>query len=125
MIIFEILLFEAIKYVYIDLCSAVGASFNPNPDVVLLNTVYNVSDWMKPMRFGLHNVIYPHVFRFYVADEGSVKMQYKNWVNDPVWLPENSKGISILKVNIYLFKLHILGYRGSCSVNYLNTLRKL
>ena len=40
-----------------DLCSAVGVSSNPNPDVVLLNTVYNVSDWMKPMRFGLHNII--------------------------------------------------------------------
>ena len=82
----------------LELLAAIATSFTPNPRVVLLNTIFDIKGWMKPIRLGMHNIVYPHVFRLFVVD-GCVKMQYKNWVNDPDWLPENSQGIDILKVD--------------------------
>ena len=81
--------------------SAIAESFTPRPDMEIMSHYFDIKTWMKDIRLGLHNIIYPHVFRFSMAD-GKVRLKYKNWVNDPVWLPENSSGLEVLKVMIFI-----------------------
>ena len=35
----------------------------------------------------IKNHVYPHVFRFFLGDDGKAKMEYKNWAQDEVWIP--------------------------------------
>ena len=66
-------------------------------DALLLPRVYDVKSWLDPVLSGLHNHTHPHVFKFVRDSSGNSKMLYKNWSEDK-WLPEDSSGVSVLKV---------------------------
>ena len=64
--------------------------------------IFDIKGWMDPIREPLHNIIYPHCFKLFKAEDGSVQMQYRNWCGDD-WLPVTADGkpdsIMVLKVS--------------------------
>lgn len=88
-----------------ELIQSVKDGYSPTPEVEIMKQQFNVKDWMTNAMTGLHNITYPHCFKFYMNSEGKVEMKYKNWCEDKKWLPEN-EGIIILKVcdNIFAKK---------------------
>ena len=81
----------------IDLIQSVKDGYSPTPDVEIMKQQLNVKDWITSAMTGLHNITYPHGFKFYMNSEGKVEMKYKNWCEDKIWLPKD-EGIIILKV---------------------------
>ena len=62
-----------------------------------MDNCFDVKSWMEPFNEGMHNIVYPHVFKF-IMDGDRVVMKYKNWAKDPEWLPRNSTGLNVFKV---------------------------
>ena len=74
-------------------------SFSPRPETSILQYVYDIRAWLQDEKIeGLHNIVYPHCFKLFKCEDGNVKLKYKNWSNDDIWLPTDSDGINILKV---------------------------
>ena len=74
------------------------ASYTPSPEAVLLNRMYDVKEWLKPINPSLHNISNPHMFVIEKNVEGAVVLRYKNWSRDTEWKPSNdpNKGIVLL-----------------------------
>ena len=81
-------------YFIIDLMKVTSQCYTPNPNVVLLDSVYDVRSWIGPHIDDLHGHSQPHCFRFSLDESGTAVMHYRNWTTD-AWSKE---GIQILKV---------------------------
>ena len=86
---------------FLELCEVIKKSFTPSPDVEIMKYQFDVKDWLKNVAIPVHNIVYPHCFKF-LKSEGNVIMKYKNWCNDDVWLPDETGGISLLQVSLFI-----------------------
>ena len=62
-------------------------AFTPKPETHEIEMVFDVSGWLEDHIANLKNHIYPHVFRFFLGEDGKAKMVYKNWAQDETWRP--------------------------------------
>ncbi|XP_070536890.1 uncharacterized protein [Ptychodera flava] len=72
-----------------ELAKVLENSTDPQPEITILQTVWNIRDWLLPHLEEIHNQSFPHVYRIYLASNGEVKVQYKNWSTDFNWQPED------------------------------------
>ena len=78
-------------------------SSTPAPNIEILNYMFDIKKWLEPISLGIHNIIYPHCFKFVNDSDGKCVMKYKNWSGDKTWLPENTDGIHLTKVRLEFF----------------------
>jgi len=71
-----------------QLLDIVRDSFTPQPENGQIDMVFDIAGWLNPHIVKIKNHIYPHVFRFFLGDDGKAKMFYKNWAQDETWKPE-------------------------------------
>ena len=108
---------------FLDLQKVISRSYTPKPITMLLRNMFDVKAWIEPAMEGLHNIIYPHCFEIFSGEDGRIKLKYKKWSRDAVWLPEIEDGINILKVidffvlfcfgcshRFYRSKMHVILY---------------
>ena len=61
-----------------DMLSLFKASYTPSPEAVLLNRMYDVKEWLKPINPSLHNISNLHMFviwgRFFLLHPQSAKI---------------------------------------------------
>lgn len=75
-----------------DLMSLFKDSYTPSPVPILLEVMFNVRDWLKPVNPQLHNIPNPHIFVLRKNTTGAVVLKYKQWSRDDDWLPANETG---------------------------------
>ena len=85
---------------YSELHMTLTKCFTPKPDILQLNAMYDIKEWMKDLNPGIHNIVYPHCFKISASEEG-VYLTYKNWDCDSDWLPD-SQGKLLIPVNILI-----------------------
>jgi hypothetical protein len=92
-----------------DLQALFKECYTPAPVPVLLEEMFDVREWLKPINPQLHNISNPHVFVLTKTATGSVLLRYKKWSRDNEWHPNNSDacGIEILKQVQYSLELFI------------------
>lgn len=90
-------------FVYIsslDLIALFKDCYTPSPVPVLLESMFDVREWLAPVNPQLHNISNPHVFFLTKNTNGSVVLRYKQWS-----LPskEPNKCIEIIKQVCIIF----------------------
>ncbi len=95
-----------------DLQALFKQCYTPAPVPVLLEEMFDVREWLKPVNPQLRNISNPHVFVLTKTATGSVLLRYKKWSRDKQWHPNynDASGIEILKqvqstLAVYLFNL--------------------
>lgn len=85
-----------------DLMDALRRAYTPTPHVELMDTMFDIRQWIKPVAIPLHNITNPHCFVIQKACSGNVVLRYKNWSKDKHWLPSKDplECINILKVKL-------------------------
>lgn len=85
---------------FTDLMDALKRAYSPVPHVELLESMFDIKEWMKPVAISLHNNTIPHCF----VIQKDVVLRYKNWSRDKQWLPspDPMEWIKILKVTATL-----------------------
>ena len=81
-------------YLHADLKNAILKSFSPRPEVMELDHVHDVKEWMMACVPPLHDHLKAHQFKFERNGAGTVMMYYKEWSSDSFWLPNS--GINML-----------------------------
>ena len=71
-----------------QLQEVVKDSFTPKPENYDIDMIFDIAGWLDAHIAKMKNHIYPHVFRFYLGEDGKAKMVYKNWAQDETWKPE-------------------------------------
>ena len=71
----------------------VRKSFSPEPELIEVDRVYDMKEWMLPCVPPLHNHLKAHLFKFERGEKG-IRMYYKEWSSDKFWLPNS--GIILL-----------------------------
>lgn len=56
-------------------------SYTPNPNVILLDKIFDVRSWLTPNLHQIHGHSQPHCFRFQLDGTKAV-MHYKNWSHE-------------------------------------------
>jgi len=81
---------------YIGLQKATVQSFTPQPQVTMLNHLYDVRNWLAPCLNNLHGHSQPHMhcFRFTLNQQDEAIMHYRNW-SYQTW---SEVGVLLLKV---------------------------
>lgn len=76
---------------------ATRKSFTPVPEVVELTQIFDFKEWMSSVTPALHDHVKAHQFKFVRVESGAthVRMFYKQWSTDEVWLPV--QGIDLLE----------------------------
>ena len=59
-------------------------SFNPTPQAVLLNEVFNIGDWMFPNLDKMWGHSGPHVYKIMRDENGRARITFKDWSTDKV-----------------------------------------
>ena len=91
MINYAILTFHA------DLERVISECYTPQPHVVLIESLFDLKEWLSPCIEDLHGHSRPLCFRFTTNATGSVLMYYRQW-SGVAWEPEN--GLCLLKVRM-------------------------
>lgn len=73
----------------IDLKKVIEKSFTPIPEVVEVENVRDIKEWLLPHTPPLHDHLKAHQFKFEPGRDGVSRMYYKEWSSDPFWLPES------------------------------------
>ena len=91
-----------------DLMDALRRAYTPAPHVELMEVMFHIRSWIKPVAISLHNITNPHCFVIQKAASGDVVLRYKNWSRDKEWLPSQDpmECIQILKVTANLVVRH-------------------
>ena len=55
---------------YSELQSAFKESFTPTPNILQLDAMYDIKQWMETLNPCLHNIVHPHCFKILVGTEG-------------------------------------------------------
>ena len=86
-------------YFLLDLTKHFEESYTPSPAAVELEHMYDIRDWIAPIKCELHNITNPHTFVIKKNEAGKIVLRYKHWSGDTEWLPSKDAGdgIEILK----------------------------
>ena len=79
---------------------SIKRGYTPIPKTEFMFYQHDIKTWMTGLTEPLHNIIYPHCFKFYMVPDGQVRIKYKQWCEDPNWLPESQDAINVLKVRM-------------------------
>ena len=89
----------ALLYLLLDLTKHFEESYTSSPAAVELEHMYDIRDWIAPIKCELHNITNPHTFVIKKNEAGKIVLRYKHWSGDTEWLPSKDAGdgIEILK----------------------------
>ena len=86
---------------YADLRNAIQCSFSPQPELIEIDHVCDVKEWMMQCIPPIHDHLKAHQFKFEGKSKGSgTRMYYKQWSTDTFWLP--ASGIDMLNGSRYI-----------------------
>lgn len=72
----------------------IKASFSPEPEILVINSVTDTKQWMAEQTPPLHDHLKAHQFKFIRNEKGQCRMFYKEWSTDDLWLPQT--GLTLL-----------------------------